>query len=80
MAREDVPHAEACALHVLRCGILARLDEGGRGSLLRELACCPELLHRCTEQAAGGCGLDGHAAIPDGGGGVAQEGLEVEEY
>ena len=38
MAREDVPHAEACALHVLRCGILARLDEGGRGSLLRELA------------------------------------------
>ena len=38
MAREDVPHAEACALHVLRCGILAQLDEGGRGSLLRELA------------------------------------------
>ena len=38
MAREDVPHAEACALHILRCGILARLDEGGRGSLLRELA------------------------------------------
>ena len=38
MAREDAPHAEACALHVLRCGVIARLDEPGRGSLLRSLA------------------------------------------
>ena len=37
MAREDAPHAEACALHVLRCGVIARLDEPGRGSLLRSL-------------------------------------------
>ena len=38
MAREDAPHAEACALHVLRRGVIARLDEPGRGSLLRSLA------------------------------------------
>ena len=35
--REDAPHAAACALYIIRAGVLARLDEAGQRSLLSRL-------------------------------------------
>jgi hypothetical protein len=56
VSREDAPHAAACALYVIRAGVLPRLDEGGQRALLSRLLQLLPHPGSSDDQSAGGSG------------------------